>query len=100
MYDAIAIESLPENETQIEVIRDLMLDARMHGAWMTLAEIAEATQYGEASISAQLRHLRKPQHGHYVVEKRRRYFAESNAAMEIGARGVDWRWEYQVQGSQ
>ena len=61
MDDAIAIESLPENETQIEVIRDLMLDERMRGSWLTLAEIAEVTRYGEASISAQLRHLRKPQ---------------------------------------
>jgi|SRR5579872_3239434 len=98
MHDTIALESLPENETQIEVIRDLMLSARMHGAWLTLAEIAEATQYGEASISAQLRHLRKPQHGRYAVEKRRRYFGASEAALGNGARSMNWRWEYQVQG--
>ena len=98
MDDAIAVASLPENETQIEVIRDLMLDERMRGAWLTLAEIAEATRYGEASISAQLRHLRKAQHGRYVVEKRRRDLDASETALETGARSVNWCWEYQVQG--
>jgi hypothetical protein len=46
-------------------IRDLMLDAR----WRTLSEIAYATGYSTASISAQLRHLRKPRFGGYTVEK-------------------------------
>ena len=42
------------------------------GRWMTLREIASHTQDPEASISAQLRHLRKPRFGSYTIEKRRR----------------------------
>ncbi len=58
--------------TQFEVIRDVMLSAAVCGAWLTLRELGRITGYGEASISAQLRHLRKPQFGGYAVEKRRR----------------------------
>lgn len=65
---------------QHERIRDLMLD----GTWRTLAEIAAATGDHEASVSAQLRHLRKPSFGGHVVSKRRR---------GLVSRGL---WEYQV----
>jgi hypothetical protein len=58
--------------TQVEVIRDVMLSASDCNTWLTLHEIAELTRYGEASISAQLRHLRKPTFGGYRVDKRRR----------------------------
>lgn len=54
--------------TQRGTIRELMLD----GKWRTLFEIAEKTEQPEASISAQLRHLRKEEFGSYTVEKRRR----------------------------
>ena len=40
--------------------------------WRSLAEIAREVEAPEASVSAQLRHLRKPRFGGYVVEKRRR----------------------------
>jgi len=53
---------------QHEVIKDLMID----GVWRTLNEIQILTGYPEASISAQLRHLRKSRFGSYRVEKRRR----------------------------
>jgi hypothetical protein len=53
---------------QHEAIRDLMLD----GTHRTLGEISAVTGYPESSISAQLRHLRKPRFGAYVVTKRRR----------------------------
>jgi hypothetical protein len=59
-------------ETQLHTIRDLMLSASRRGAWLTLGEIAGLTEIGEASISAQLRHLRKRRHGRHLVEKRRR----------------------------
>ena len=39
------------------------------GAWRTLAQIASATGDPEASISAQLRHLRKERFGQHEVEK-------------------------------
>jgi hypothetical protein len=56
--------------TQREVLRDVMLAAGKYGAWMTLHELARLTRYGETSISAQLRHLRKANCGGYVLEKR------------------------------
>ncbi len=58
--------------TQMQVIRDVMLSASECDTWLTLHEIAALTRYGEASISAQLRHLRKPRFGGHRVEKRRR----------------------------
>ena len=42
------------------------------GKWRTLDEISKATSDPHASISAQLRHLRKPRFGSHVVEKRPR----------------------------
>jgi hypothetical protein len=51
---------------QHEKIKTLMLD----GVWRTLDEIAELTNEPHASISAQLRHLRKERFGSYVVGKR------------------------------
>jgi hypothetical protein len=70
---------------QRDDIAGLMLD----GAWRTLAEIenifrARGVSYPQASISAQLRHLRKPVFGWYLVEKRRR------------GRGCTGLWEYRV----
>jgi hypothetical protein len=64
---------------QHEIIRDHML---AHGGWRTLVEIRAALGYSDASTSAQLRHLRKPQFGSYQVEKRRR--------------GSSGTWEYRV----
>ena len=40
--------------------------------WRTLHEIAMITGFGEASISAQLRNLRKERFGSHIVDKRRR----------------------------
>jgi hypothetical protein len=68
----------PRIQRQHERIRDYML----RGWWKTLAEIEAALGYPQASISAQLRHLRKPKFGSYRVEKRRREGAGT--------------WEYRV----
>lgn len=81
-----------EEPTQLTMIRDLMLEAAARGAWLTLGEIAKPTEFAEASISAQLRHLRKERHGRYLVEKRRRRSGESEAGRTNGL------WEYQVSG--
>lgn len=51
---------------QQERIKALMAD----GQWRTLRAIAEATQDPEASVSAQLRHLRKARFGSWTVERR------------------------------
>ena len=56
--------------TQREVLREVMLAAWKYGAWMTLGELGRLTRYGETSISAQLRHLRKANCGGHVLEKR------------------------------
>ena len=42
------------------------------GVWHTLSEIATATGDPEASVSAQLRHLRKPRFGGYKIDKQHR----------------------------
>lgn len=42
------------------------------GAWLTLAEIESHTGDPQASISAQLRHFRKPRFGSLIVHKRAR----------------------------
>lgn len=52
---------------QHEIIRDLMKDGKMR----SLSEIEVVTGYPQASISAQLRHLRKPRFGGYFVGKKR-----------------------------
>jgi hypothetical protein len=75
--------------TQFGAIRDLMLEASTRGDWLTLAEIAASTEFGEASISAQLQHLRKPRFGHYRVEKRRRDLCTNGALSFSGADCVD-----------
>ena len=50
---------------QIRRIYSLMID----GKWRTLAEIESITKDGQASVSAQLRHLRKPRFGSHIVNK-------------------------------
>ena len=76
--------------SQREVLRDVLLSATECGSWLTLRELAQLTQYGEASISAQLRHLRKPKYGSYVVEKQVRR-GEVVRDAEHGA-----IWEYRL----
>jgi|GEM_PF-842969 len=63
---------------QIGRIFDLMKD----GQWRTLEEIAEVTKDPQASISAQLRHLKKPQFGGHTLKKKRR--------------GTTGAWEYSI----
>lgn len=53
---------------QHDRVRNLMLDGR----WRTLSEISEITQDPPASVSAQLRFLKREKFGSYRVSKRRR----------------------------
>lgn len=46
--------------------------AMIDGRWHTLGEVARRTGHPEASISAQLRHLRKDRFGAHTVERRAR----------------------------
>ena len=59
-------------------IFDLMKD----GNWRTVTEIAGTTNDPENSVSAQLRHLRKPRFGSYRVNRRRRDFRGRGALFE------------------
>ncbi len=79
---------------QRDVLCDVLLSARQCETWLTLDELAKLTHYPPASISAQLRHLRKPQFGGFVVEKRPR---TAGAVL----RGEDFGtvWEYQIRRS-
>jgi biotin operon repressor len=77
--------------TQLDVLRQVMLLAAQYDSWMTLEELARKTKFAEPSISAQLRHLRKEEHGGFAVEKRRR---TSDEALRTNAR--ERVWEYQV----
>jgi hypothetical protein len=87
-YDARRLRS------QREIIRDVMLSAADCETWLTLGELRALTRYGEASISAQLRHLRKSENGGYDVVKRHR----DGACPERP--GTDGRgecvWEYHI----
>jgi hypothetical protein len=95
------------SDTQLHAIRDLMLAAARRGAWLTLGEIARLTEIGEASVSAQLRHLRKRRHGRHLVEKRRRQAQRLSAGVASDGRCVGTMralrvlaesamWEYRV----
>jgi hypothetical protein len=80
---------------QREVIRDVMLSAGQCATWLTLDELAKLTHYPPASISAQLRHLRKARFGGFGVVKRSRAV---NHAMR--AAGFGTLWEYAIEAVQ
>ena len=67
--------------TQKEALRAYLLTDR---DWRTLAEIAAYTGFPEASISAQLRHIKRETIGLHTYQKRRRN----------GGHGGTW--EYQL----
>ena len=79
--------------SQREVLRDVMMSAAQCGTWLTLRELARMTNYGETSISAQLRHLRKERYGAFVIDKQVRKGAGDNG---IGGHGAIW--EYRLRG--
>jgi hypothetical protein len=76
---------------QRDVLCDVMLSARECETWLTLDELAKLTHYPPASISAQLRHLRKPQFGGFVVRKRQRTSGKILRGEDFGT-----VWEYQL----
>lgn len=75
----------PRLSTQQDRLRAFMLQNAACNRWLTLAEIRSGLEsrwiakFPEASISAQLRHLRKVAFGSHRLEKRRR----GNAAAGI-----------------
>ena len=77
--------------TQREILKEVLLVAAASDMWLTLEELARVTKYPPASISAQLRHLRKPEFGGYVVEKRRCEVEEAQRSTKR-----ERVWEYQM----
>ena len=75
--------------TQRETLLTVLRMAARHEQWMTLEELAGKTKYPPASISAQLRHLRKAEYGGWVVQKRRREWEREDVVWEysLGKRG-------------
>ncbi len=63
-YDSLS--DFKRLKTQQDRIKAVMSDQQ----WRTLEQIAKLTGDHEASISAQLRHLRKIKFGAYIVERR------------------------------
>lgn len=53
---------------QLERVKSVMRD----GVWRTLDELTTQAHAPAASVSAQLRHLRKPRFGAHTVDKRHR----------------------------
>lgn len=52
--------------TQLERVKDAMID----GQWRPLEQIADLAQAPQTSVSAQLRNLRKPEFGSWLVDRR------------------------------
>jgi len=86
-----AKQACGERRRQRDVLRGVMLSASQCETWLTLDELEKLTHYPPASISAQLRHLRKPEFGGYEVEKRQREFGRTMRGEDFGT-----VWEYQL----
>jgi hypothetical protein len=68
--------------TQRETLLAVLRLAAGYEQWLTLAELASKTKFPPASISAQLRHLRKAEYGGWLVEKRRREWVQEEVVWE------------------
>lgn len=78
--------------TQLGTLASFMEFTRQCGMWVSLAEIEKETGIPQASASAQLRHLRKPEFGSNIVEKRRRdWNLDPSGTPRKGG-----TWEYRV----
>jgi hypothetical protein len=84
--------------TQRETLLMVLRIAAQCETWVTLAELAAKVKFPPASISAQLRHLRKAQYGSWEIEKRRREWVTEELVWEYrlaeggkGGRGEERR---------
>ena len=94
MSEAVASPPVATNDgmfrpgrTQRETLLMVLRLAAQYETWVTLAELAAKTKFPPASISAQLRHLRKAEYGGWEVEKRRREWVQEEVV-----------WEYRLTG--
>jgi hypothetical protein len=58
------------DNTRLTYQQSRIIDCMKDGVWRTLGEISSSVGAPEASVSAQLRHLRKPRFGSHTVNKR------------------------------
>jgi hypothetical protein len=77
-YEAKYDQKRLQNQTR--EIFNLMKDEK----WRTLRQIEVSVKFPQSSISAQLRHLRKPRFGNHIVNKR--FVGERETGL----------WEYQL----
>ena len=89
MSEAVASPPVAANDgmfrpgrTQRETLLTVLRLAAGYEQWVTLEELAGKTKFPPASISAQLRHLRKAKYGGWVVEKRRREWVKEELVWE------------------
>lgn len=71
----------PRDDTRLTGQLLRIWESMKAGYWRTLEEIAQQTGDPAPSISAQLRHLRKPRFGSHTVE--RRYLGEGLYAYRV-----------------
>jgi len=69
LFDGVTINDERDNGRLQEQLTEVRLLVTNMG-WWTLGEIARATGYPEASVSARLRDLRKAKFGGYSVERK------------------------------
>ena len=82
---------------QRDVLRDVMRSADQCETWLTLEELARITLFPPASISAQLRHFRKPRHGGFRLLKRCRAVARPPlGGVVAGFALAGPLWEYRL----
>ena len=81
---------IPEkDDVRLTKQHDRIKMAMLDGVWRTLEEISKITNDPQASISAQLRHLRKPRFGAWDIQKRSRGKRESGLFEYRLAKGPD-----------
>jgi hypothetical protein len=71
MTQQLALDLTREDFGRMAKQRHLVLAYMSDGAWRTLGDLSELTGAPEASVSARLRDLRKPQHGAHTVLRER-----------------------------
>ena len=71
-----------QRRPQREILLEVMRIAAQYETWVTLEELAGKTKFPPASISAQLRHLRKARFGGWKVERRRREVVKEELVWE------------------
>ena len=55
---------------QMDAVLQALISAYDRNAWLTVGELAAIVDAKEPSVSAQIRNLRKPQNGSYIIKKR------------------------------